>query len=192
MNSLAAVLGAVLALAAAGPEGPPVEHGRALAPPGSPGLGEAVDGIACQRSEQVLFHIHARLTVYVDGKPRAVPYGVGIAPPRQVAPTSAGGFVVGGSCFSWLHTHAADGVIHIESPVRRVFTLGDFFDVWGLPLTSARAGPVHGRVTAFLDGRRWRGSPRAIPLRAHAQIQLDVGAPVVKQALMPNASWHGL
>ena len=29
----------------------------------------------------------------------------------------------------WLHTHAADGIVHIESPVDRTYTLGNFFDV---------------------------------------------------------------
>jgi hypothetical protein len=34
-------------------------------------------------------------------------------------------------------------------------------------------------VTAFVDGRQYLGSPRDIPLAAHAQIQLDVGRPLV-------------
>ena len=188
----AALAFAAAAAAAPGPEGPPLEPGPALASPDSPSLGGVVDGIKCQRSEQVLFHIHARLTVYVDGKSRRVPYGIGIAPPLEGFRTPRGAFVVGGSCFSWLHTHAADGVIHIESPIKRTYTLGNFFDVWGQPLTETRVGPARGHVTAFLDGKVWHGSPRAIPLDAHAQVQLDVGSPVAKQVLMPTSSWHGL
>jgi len=180
----------IAALGAPGPEGPPLERGPDLAPPGAPAPGTSVDGIACQRSEQVLFHIHARVTVYVDGRSRRIPYGIGIAPPREVAPTRAGAFVVGGGCFAWLHTHAADGIVHIESPVRRTFTLGNFFDVWGEPLTASRVGPARGRVVAFVDGKVWRGSPRSIPLRAHAQVQLDVGRPLV--APVSITSWHGL
>ncbi len=191
----AAVLALALAGSAAsspGPEGPPLEPGPLLAPAGAPSLGEAVDGIGCERSEQVLFHIHARVTVYVGGRPRRIPSGIGIAPPREVAPTTRGAFVVGGSCFAWLHTHAADGVVHIESPVRRTFTLGNFFDVWGEPLSTSRVGPARGRVTAFLDGKPWPGNPRSIPLEAHAQVQLDVGSPAAKPVLMPSSSWHGL
>jgi hypothetical protein len=30
--------------------------------------------------------------------------------------------------FTWLHTHAADDIIHTESPVNRTYTLGEFFD----------------------------------------------------------------
>jgi len=87
--------------------------------------------------------------------------------------------VGGGSCFYWLHTHAADGIIHIESPIERTYTLGDFFDIWGQRLGPARVGPVAGRVTAIYDGRLFGGNPRDIPLTRHAQIQLEVGAPLV-------------
>jgi hypothetical protein len=173
----------------AGPEGPPVEHGRALAPAAAPLPGQTVDGIQCQSSEQALFHIHARLTVYVGGRSRSVPYGIGIGDP-QTTPTPAGRFVTAGSCFAWLHTHVADGIIHIESPVRRTYLLGDFFDIWKQPLSATRAGPARGPVVAFVDGKRWRGNPRSIPLKAHAQIQLDVGRPLVPPAHI--SSWNGL
>jgi hypothetical protein len=84
-----------------------------------------------------------------------------------------------GTCFYWLHTHAADGIIHIESPIARTFTLGDFFDVWGQKLGPERVGPSPGPVTALIDGHVYRGNPRDIPLTAHAQIQLEVGRPLV-------------
>jgi hypothetical protein len=177
------------ALGPAGPEGPPIENGSALAPASSPGLGASVDGIACGAGEQVAFHIHARLTIFVDGKPRSVPYGVGISDP-QTTPTARGPFVTSGSCFSWLHTHAADGIIHIESPVQRVYTLGNFFDIWGQPLSRTRAGPARGPVTVLYNGEVWTGNPRDVPLHAHAQIQLDVGRPLV--APVHITSWGGL
>lgn len=100
-------------------------------------------------------------------------------PAAQASPTPAGPFVGAGTCFYWLHTHAADGIIHIESPTERTYTLGNFFDVWGQKLGPGEVGPVTGRVTAFYDGRWFRGNPRDIPLSKHAQIQLDVGQPLV-------------
>jgi hypothetical protein len=118
------------------------------------------------------------LTVFVDGAPRRIPYGVGIAG-AQTSQTPVGPYVGGGNCFYWLHTHAADGIIHIESPIERTFTLGDFFDVWGQKLGPAQVGPSTGAVTAIYNGRVYRGNPRDIPLTAHAQIQLEVGAPLV-------------
>jgi hypothetical protein len=186
-------LGSLQAPGAAGPIGPegvPVPNAPTLAPPASPGLGQSVDGIQCQTTEQVIFHIHAHLTVFVAGAQRRIPYGVGIAPPRQVQSTPSGPFVVSGACFSWLHTHAYDGIVHIESPVRRTYTLGNFFDIWKQPLTRERVGPARGKVTAFFNGRLYTGNPRSIPLLAHAQIQLDVGSPLVAQQTIQ--SWNGL
>ena len=162
-----------------GSEGVPVPAGRPLAGAGAPVPGSTVDGISGAAGEQLAFHIHAHLTVFVAGSPRRIPYGVGIAPPLEVAPTPRGAFAVGGSAFFWLHTHAADGIIHIESPIVRTYTLGNFFDIWHEPLGPARVGPARGNVTAFYNGRRYLGSPRGIPLLAHAQIQLDVGRPLV-------------
>jgi hypothetical protein len=142
-------------------------------------LGQRVDGIVCQTSEQVLFHIHAHLVIVVRGVAQQVPPGIGIAPPYQVASTPQGAFVAGASCFMWLHTHAADGIIHTESPIARTYTLGEFFDIWGQPLGRRQVGPAHGRVRALFDGRVFTGNPRAIPLLAHAQIELEVGRPLL-------------
>jgi hypothetical protein len=177
------------ALGPAGPEGPPIEPGPALAPAAAPSPGTTVDGIQCQPAEQVLFHIHARLTVYVHGQPERVPYGIGIADP-QTDQTPAGPFVVAGTCFAWLHTHAADGIIHIESPVERTYTLGNFFDIWHQPLDLRQVGPAKGRVTALVDGKVWKGNPRTIPLDAHTQIQLDAGRPLVAPTSISN--WNHL
>ena len=161
-----------------GPEDVPIPAAAPLARARVIAYGQRIDGIACQRSEQVLFHIHAHLTIFVGGKPRQVPAGIGIAPPLQVDATPVGAFVAGAACFMWLHTHSADGIIHTESPVTRTYTLGNFFDIWGQPLGPDRVGPARGRVTAFLNGRVVTGNPRRVPLLPHAQIQLDVGRPL--------------
>jgi hypothetical protein len=176
-------------LGPAGPEGPPIESGQPLAPPASPPLGGSVDGIQCGAGEQVAFHIHARLTIFVDGESRSVPPGVGIADP-QSSSTPRGQFVENGSCFSWLHTHAADGIIHIESPVQRVYTLGNFFDIWNQPLSGTQVGPAKGQATVLYNGKVWTGDPRDVPLNAHAQIQLMVGKPLVGPVTITN--WGGL
>jgi hypothetical protein len=162
----------------AGPEGVPVPGAAALAGTGMKATGQAVDGIGCSTSEQTLFHIHAHLSVFVNGSARQVPAGIGIPGARAIA-TARGPFVSSGTCFYWLHTHAADGIIHIESPVHRAYTLGEFFDEWRQPLGPGQVGPERGHVTALYNGRVYRGNPRDIPLTAHAQIQLEVGAPLV-------------
>jgi hypothetical protein len=145
--------------------------------PGTAATGQTVDGVQCQTSEQVAYHIHAHLAIYVDGRSQAVPYGIGIPNP-QVDNSSGEPFVVGGSCFYWLHTHTTDGVIHIESPDQRTYTLGNFFDIWGQTLSATQVGSNKGAVTAYVNGQRYTGDPRQITLTPHAVIQLNVGTDV--------------
>jgi hypothetical protein len=137
-------------------------------------LGDSFNEITCDKSESVLFHIHPHLAIYANGQPVQVPYGIGIGQPQHVA-QSGGPFVDGGSCFAWLHTHTQDGIIHIESPVARTFTLGDFFAVWGQPLSASQVGSYQGQVFAYADGEQASGNPADIPLKDHEIIQLDVG-----------------
>jgi hypothetical protein len=166
------------AAGALGPEGVPVPAARSLAGISASTTGQPIDGISCQTSEQTLFHIHAHLAIFVNGKPLQIPAAIGI-PGAQTQNTARGRFIGSGTCFYWLHTHAADGIIHIESPVQRTYTLGNFFDVWGRKLSPNDVGAFNGSVTALYNGQVFRGNPRDIPLTKHAQIQLDVGYPLV-------------
>jgi hypothetical protein len=162
-----------------GPEGVVLERGPALARAASPAPGQSVDGIVCASGETLTYHVHAHLAVFVDGAPRSVPLGIGIGAPLDVAGTEGGPFAAGGQCFSYLHTHASDGIIHVEAPTEAGFTLGQFFDVWRQRLDRGHVGPAAGQVTAFVGGQRFSGDPRQIRLLPHAQIQLDVGRPIV-------------
>ena len=152
-----------------GPEAVPIPNAAPLAGIANSATGQTVDGISCETTEQTIFHIHAHLTVFVNGKQRQIPAAIGI-PGAKAENTAQGPFIAGGNCFYWLHTHAADGIIHIESPVHRTYTLGNFFDEWGQPLGPDRAGPAAGHVVALYNGQVYQGNPRNIPLTAHAQI----------------------
>jgi hypothetical protein len=164
---------------ALGPEAVPMPAGAAALAGTSPATaGQAVDGISCQTSEQTIFHIHTHLTLFVNGRQRQVPAGIGI-PDAVAQQTQAGPFVDSGSCFYWLHTHAADGIIHIESPVKRTYTLGEFFDEWGQPLSSSQVGPARGKVTVIVNGQVFKGDPRAVPLGSRENLQVEVGTPLV-------------
>jgi hypothetical protein len=173
----------------AGPEGIPIPAATALTDTAKAVTGQPVDGISCQTSEQTLFHIHAHLTIFVNGSARQVPAAIGI-PGAQATQTAQGSFIETGTCFYWLHTHAADGIIHIESPVQRIYTLGDFFDEWGQSLGPDQVGPASGHVVAIYNGQVYQGNPRNIPLNAHAQIQLEVGTPLVAPEHI--TSWNSL
>ena len=203
MRTLAVVLAAVVVCAAAsaataplsslghlqqapypgdpGPELVPVPHAPRLASPVSRSRpGKSIDGIRCAFNPRLVSHVHVHLTVFVNGEPRAVPAGIGFWPPLGPQNYRHGQFgVTPGSCWSSLSTRYADGLIHVESPTRRSFVLGELFDIWGQPLSRSAVGPAHGPVTAIVDRRVWTGDPRRIPLKAHAQIQLEVGKPLV-------------
>jgi hypothetical protein len=160
---------------------PTVPSGPTLGPINPSTQGQTIDSISCQTSEQVLFHIHAHLAVFVNGQQNVIPAGIGI-PGAVFQSTSVGPFVGTGTCFYWLHSHTADGVIHIESPLTRTYTLGNYFDIWGQPLDATHVGPASGPVTAYVDGQRDTGNPRDIALNAHTVVQLDVGTDVAPRA----------
>jgi hypothetical protein len=167
-------------------EGIPLQTGVAIAPASTTGTG-TVSGIQCGSKEQLQYHIHAHLTVFVNGVARSVPGGIGI-PGSQVQQTNFGPYAVGGQCIYWLHTHAPDGVIHVESPSQRIYTLGDFFDEWHQPLSATQVGLAHGTVTATVNGKSWTKDVRSIPLDPHSVIQLNVGEPI---APFQTVNWNG-
>ena len=157
----------------------------------SPGQGQAqgqrpraigvpmpVNGISCDALESTIFHIHVHLAVFFDQDEQLIPFGIGIGEPWQVEDSPDGPFVTDGLCFYWIHTHTEDGVVHIESPIRRTFTLGDFFAVWEQPLSATQVGPKQGQVISYVNGDKVQTAPQDIPLLQHTQIQLDVGADV--------------
>lgn len=57
---------------------------------------------------------------------------------------------------------------------RKGATLGAFFRVWRQRLAPARLLSFAGRVTAFRNGRRIGGDPRAIVLRDGDELVLEV------------------
>jgi hypothetical protein len=156
-------------------EAVPLEQGPQLAPASTTGTGK-VDGISCGPTEQLAYHIHAHLAVFNKGQQYVLPAGVGI-PGSSAQQTSQGPVAAGGSCIYWLHTHTTDGVIHIESPTKKIYTLGNFFDEWHQPLTGSSVGTLRGPITAFVNGKPWKKSPRAIQLLPHEDIQLEIGEP---------------
>ena len=156
----------------------------------SPGPNKTIDGIKCETSEQLLFHVHSHLAIFVNGQQRSIPMGIGIAPPRETEPGATGSFVVAGTCFYWLHAHTSDGIIHIESPIQRTYTLGNYFDIWHQPLGPDQVGPARGKVTAWRNGKLFTGNPRDITIGAHIVIQLDVGKPT--PGFRNFTAWDGL
>jgi hypothetical protein len=158
-----------------GPEGIPLEAGTILAGLDNAGSGQTIDGIQCEASEQVAYHIHAHVAIYVNGALRPVPIGIGIVTP-QISQGPGGPFASASKCYYWLHTHTNDGIIHIESPTQTTYTLAQFFAIWGVPLSATAVDGASGPVTAYVDGKQWGADPGSIPLQSRTVIQLNVGS----------------
>jgi len=124
-------------------------------------------GLPMLSSEGMVEHIHVHLDVLADGKPVAVPANIGIdAARRGISP---------------LHTHDDSGVIHIESPVKREFSLGEFFTEWGVSLSADNIGGLRATdgktVRVYVNGQPRTGDPAAIIFNQHDEIALIYGAP---------------
>ena len=166
-----------------GPEGVLVYQIPDLALASTTRTGQPVDNISCvtQAKEIVKYHVHVHVTIYVNGVEMRLPAGIGITNPQLTAIYPTGEFIDAGpfDCLYWLHTHVADGIIHVEAPNKQFFTLGDFFDIWGQPLEPRDVGSAQGRVVVFENGKRLAGDPHSTPLIANGNIQIDVGSPLV-------------
>jgi hypothetical protein len=110
---------------------------------------------------------HVRLSVLTTSGTSHPPAGVGVT----------------SSCRYWLSTRDGTGVIDVAPPPAQkdtALTLGDFLDVWGFAFQ-----PVPGQPLAvYVDGQRYEGDQRSVPLRPHADIVIEPagGTPVAPPA----------
>ena len=128
--------------------------------------GASINGITCG-AETTAVHYHMHLDLVLNGNPMGMPADIGHG--------------ANNTCIYWLHTHDTTGLIHIEAPqasASRVFTLGDLFAVWGQPLDARHVGnyalaPAE-TVTAYVNGVKWTGDLKAVPLKEHSEVVLDI------------------
>jgi hypothetical protein len=167
-----AVAGLFLAACAGGAtpkptSGPPTGRTPMPAPslsPGSPSPSASaatVDEIACDLGgHDGSYHIHSLVGVRVNGQLYAPPANIGI----------------GTTCMYWVHTHATDGIVHIEAPAEVHPTLGTFLDLWAATypdddlLTSAREAIAAGEVT--VDDQPYPGDALGLVLADKMRIFL--------------------
>lgn len=143
---------------------------------GRGGQGGVVDGLACagplnQTPFEYIYHAHAHLAIYRDGVRLAIPQRIGIVGQDNV-PTS--------TCSYALHSHDFTGTIHIEPTNSNTMTLGQFFNIWGQPLTRENvAGISRTPVVVYIrDGgnlRRFQGDPANIKLTSNRSIIIQLG-----------------
>jgi hypothetical protein len=147
-------------------------------------------GLVPEPAEQLAYHVHAHLDVFVDGHHELVPAAIGIDihdPAVHQFAVPDGTVAYGGidppcadACISPLHTHADDGVLHTESPIRKLNRLGQFFTEWNVRLTpKCFDGYCRPKtpVAVYVDGQRHTGDPRDILLTDLEEIAVVVGKP---------------
>jgi len=135
---------------------------------------DVVSAVECESGERLNYHVHTHLTVFIEGEPVDVGENIGIRP----------------DCLFWLHTHSPNGIVHVEAPEQRDFTLGQFFDVWGQPLSRTqlldRTADGSHEVQATVNGEPWASDPAEIPLNDLTTVVLQYGPPFVPA---PEFDW---
>ena len=126
-----------------------------------------IDNIRCETVEHTTFHIHAHLDIFINGKPYTVPSQIGIIPDK---------------CIYWLHTHDDNGIIHIESPENRNFTLGQFFNIWNKKFNNTQIfdnvvdGNKNNALSVYVNGGKVNAVDyRDIKLNSHDEIAIVYG-----------------
>ncbi len=101
----------------------------------------------------IIMHTHSSLNVTVNGDSLLIPNGVGInstlwndhSLDKFGTERKSTTFGTISPAMSPLHTHDSSGLIHVESTEYRNYTLGDFLNIWGLPLDGMK-------VNLIIDG----------------------------------------
>ena len=189
----------VMILAACGltAEAPPTPGDLIWPAPTNPLERTVSAGLQPEVRETLIFHVHAHLDVFVDGRPVLVPaaIGINIADPGVRTSKWNGSPAYGGiagcaqPCISPLHTHDVSGVIHTESSTHKDNTLGQLFTEWGVPLDAncfATYCKPAKSVAVYVDGTKFTGDPGTIPLSDRKEIAIVVGTP---PAQIPNTAF---
>jgi hypothetical protein len=127
--------------------------------------------------EATVLHIHQHLEIFVNGKPVEVPGEIGISQDQTF--------------ISPLHTHDTSGIVHVEAPAQRDFTLGEFFDVWGVQLTPTCIGGYcnegDAKLVVYVNGHEVNGDPGLILLRSHDEIVITFGTHAQLPSPIPSS-----
>jgi hypothetical protein len=84
------------------------------------------------------------------------------------------------------------GKIHIEGPAPGVFTLGQLFEIWGMPLEPDNVAGLTGKpivVYSADQGTVTKVSDwKSIELTSKKLVTIQVGTPITE---IPNFNWTG-
>lgn len=144
----------------------------------SGGAGQPVAGLDCTLDGGSYSRAH--LSILLDGQPLQVPANIGRADP----PVQQYG------CYYPVQTNDRSGRIRFRDGSAPP-SLGQFFAVWGEPLSSTNVAGITGRSINFYvnDGGTltpFSGDPNTIPLTAGREITIVIGNP---PAQIPTFAW---
>jgi hypothetical protein len=117
----------------------------------------------------------AHLEIFAGREVVVIPGGIGVSGGR----TELYGLVTDALWTAPAWTLQPGGVIQLARPRLR---LGEFFAVWGHPLSADRLMGWSGRVRAFVNGRERPGDPAEIELGDRDQVVVMVGGYVEPHA----------
>ena len=145
----------------------------------------AAAGLEPTVRELLQTHRHSHLDVFVDGEPVVVPAAIGIDitdPGVRTFPGPAYGGIeeCDEPCISPLHTHDDTGILHTESAVDELLTLGQVFTEWDVRLEGGCVGEFCDDDTDlafYVDGEAYDGDPAGIELEDQREIAVVVGTP---------------
>jgi hypothetical protein len=136
-------------------------------PPNYSHLAQRLKAMGLPQLNEQIFHIHAMVRVYVNGKQVTVPPNIGLDQATQT--------------FSPLHTHPdIPGVIHMEAAQEYDFTLGQLFAVWGVKFSNTQIGPYkvgNGNVLQVYDNGERVSDPVNVVLQEHHLLGVGYGKP---------------
>ncbi len=129
-------------------------------------------GLPALTAEGTVMHIHQHLDLFINGTKVDVPAGIGINEAAQFIST--------------IHVHDGTGIIHVESPTVNDFTLGQFFDIWGVTFSKDQIGGYKAvgdaKLSVYVNGAEYTDDPRMLVLKPHQEIAISYGT----SAQVPN------
>jgi hypothetical protein len=125
------------------------------------------EAIGLPPESPVVMHEHSNLQIFVNGEPQPIPTDIGIDTSDDPAYVAS------------LHTHDDTGTVHMESSVSRTFTVGEFFDIWGVRLSPSCMGAycqdAENRLRVFVDGEEVTENVRDVALDDQRVIVIAYG-----------------
>jgi hypothetical protein len=143
--------------------------------------GELMDGRRCWPGTEPpdTYHVHTHLSILLDDVALRIPEDIGIVTSPK-------------KCAYSLHTHNHSGKLHVEGPAPEVFTLGEFFRIWGQPLGPDNVAGLTGKpIVVYITDHNGvvtlaTGDWNDIELLSHREITIQVGTTV---SYIPNFTW---